>query len=223
MKQSQPPAARRTRVSKSPRATRSPVQNGPLPVKSMDRAASAFKNFSMSAFPKGSKPAGYVDIADSPAAVHSAQKQIITEELNRLRSVDVPDGGITLALSESAVRKLLPSLNAKASTVELSDVLKVIDQHMRGTEFYANGNPVLNRISLRSRVRELIAAMKPESTAVPQENEAMTDGQAEEAKAAAAPQKAKTASRQRQAKTAPRANSRQQKVPAAGRQQGARK
>ncbi len=188
----------------------------------MDRADSVFKNFSVSGFPKGSKPASYVDPADGPAAVHSAQRRIMTQQLNRLSAMDSPDGGgMTLALPESAVEKLLPSLNAKASTIELSDVLNIIAQHMRGTEFYANGNPVLNRLALRSRARELIAAMKQEATAAPQP---------QEGKAAPQPQKAKAAaSRQRQAKAPPRleeakaAASRQRQAKAAPRQRGARK
>lgn len=84
----------------------------------------------------------------------------MTQQLNRLSAMDAPDGGMTLALPESEVERLLPSLNAKAATIELSDVLNIIAQHMRGIEFYANGNPVLNRLALRSRARELISAIK---------------------------------------------------------------
>jgi hypothetical protein len=167
----------------------------------MDRADSVFKNFSVSGFPKGSKPASYVDPADGPAAVHSAQRRIMTQQLNRLSAMDAPDGGMTLALPESEVEKLLPSLNAKASTIELSDVLNIIAQHMRGTEFYANGNPVLNRLALRSRARELIAAINQEATAAPpQQHEAKAAPQPQEAKAAPPPQKAKAAPRQQGAR-----------------------
>jgi hypothetical protein len=130
----------------------------------MDKADAAFKNFSASGFPKGTRPAGYVDLADGPAAVHSAQKRVMKEQLNRLKAMDAPDVGMTLALPESEVAKLLPSLNTKAATIELSDVVNVIAQHMRGTEFYANGNPVLNRLALQSRARELIAVINHEAT-----------------------------------------------------------
>jgi hypothetical protein len=196
VEQSQPPpAARRTRASRAPQAARSEALNGSLPAKSMDRADSAFENFSMSGFPKGSKPASYIDSADGPVAVHSAQRRIMSQQLNRLRATDTSDGGMTLALPESEVEKLLPSLNTKASTIELSDVLNFIAQHMRGTEFYANGNPVLNRLALRSRAQELIAAMKQEATADPPPHEA---------KAAPQTQRAKAAPRQRGAQAAPR-------------------
>lgn len=93
----------------------------------------------------------------------------MTQQLNRLSAMDTPVGGMTLALPESEVGKLLPSLNAKASTLELSDVLKIIAQHMRGTEFYANGNPVLNRLALRSRARDLITAINQGAAAPQQE------------------------------------------------------
>jgi hypothetical protein len=161
----------------------------------MDRADAVFKNFSVSKFPKGAKPASHVDPAEGPAAVHSAQRRIMSQQLSRLRAMDAPDGGMTLALPESEVGKLLPSLNSKAATIELSDLLKIIARHMRGTEFYANGNPVLNRLALRSRARELITAINQEAIAAPQPAEG---------KAAPPPRKAKAAApRQQQAKAAP--------------------
>ena len=129
----------------------------------------------------------------------------MTQQLNQLSAMDAPDGGMTLALPESEVGKLLPSLNAKAATIELSDVLKIIAQHMRGTEFYATGNPVLNRLALRSRARELIAAINQEATAAPRQHEATAAPQPQEAKAAPPPRTAKAAApRQHQAKAAPR-------------------
>jgi hypothetical protein len=171
----------------------------------MDRADAVFKNFSVSRFPKGAKPASHVDPAQGPAAVHTAQRQIMTQQLNRLSAMDAPDGGMTLALPESEVKKLLPSLNADAATIELSDVLKIIAQHMRGTEFYANGNPVLNRLALRSRARELITAINQAATAAPSQHEAKAPPQPEEGKAAPPSPKAKAAAPpQHQAKAAPR-------------------
>jgi hypothetical protein len=118
----------------------------------------------------------------------------MTQQLNRLRAMDAPDGGMTLALPESEVEKLLPSLNPKTATIELSDLMKIIAQHMRGTEFYANGNPVLNRLALRSRARELITAINQEAVAAPQPAEV---------KAAPQPAEVKVAAPQRQAKAAP--------------------
>jgi hypothetical protein len=130
---------------------------------SMDRADSVFENFSLSEFSRGSKPASHVEAADGPAAVHSAQRQMMTRQLDRLSAVRTPGGGITLALPESEVATLLPTLNATNGTVELIDVLNIIEQNMRGTEFYATGDPVLNRLALQRRATELIAALKDEA------------------------------------------------------------
>jgi hypothetical protein len=160
MKQSEPSAARNPRVSKSRSKPRTPAPAKSLPAKSKDDAETAFKDFSVSRFAKGTQPAGYVDPADGPTAVHSAQRRIITQHLNQLSAPDAPDGGMTLALPAAEIEKLLPSLNAEAATIDLTDVLNVIDQHMRGTEFYASGNPVLNRVSLQAQARALIAAMR---------------------------------------------------------------
>jgi hypothetical protein len=167
----------RTRSSKPPKATSTPVPDGSLPAKSIDSADAAFKNFSLSKFPNGAKSASYVDSTDDPAVVQSAQRRIITQQLNRLNTVGSPGRGISLALPKSVVEALLPSLKEEASTIELSDVLKVIVQHMRGTELYANGNPVLNRLALRSRARELVAAIARQSAAEPHEAETAPDPQ----------------------------------------------
>jgi hypothetical protein len=160
MEQSQPPAARKPRVSKSRPKPRTPAPAKPWPVKSKDKAEDVFKDFSLSGFAKDAKPASYVNPADGPAAAHVAQRRIITEHLNRLSAQETPSGGMTLALPAAEIEKLLPSLNAKAATIDLGDVLNVIGQQMRGTEFYAAGNPVLNRVALQARARALITAMR---------------------------------------------------------------
>jgi hypothetical protein len=128
----------------------------------MDRADAVFENFSVSGFSSGSKPASYVEAADGPAAVHAAQRRMMTQQLDRLGAVGTSSRGITLALPESDVAALVPSLNANNGTVELTDVLNIIAKYMGGTEFYATGDPVLNRLALQTRAAELIAAFKEE-------------------------------------------------------------
>jgi len=129
----------------------------------MDRADSVFENFSVSGFSRGFKPASYVEAADGPAAVRSAHRRMMTQQLHRLSAAGIHGGGITVALPESDIATLLPSLNANNGTVELNDVLNVIAQLMRGAEFYATGDPVLNRLALQRRATELIAALKEEA------------------------------------------------------------
>jgi hypothetical protein len=59
-----------------------------------------------------------------------------------------------------SIRKLLPSLDENSATVELGDVLNVIGRQLKGTEFYANGNPVVARLALQERTRQLIAILQ---------------------------------------------------------------
>lgn len=150
-------------VPEPSQATPSPALSGSLPSTSMDRADSVFENFSVSGFSRGSKPASYVEAADGPAAVRSAQRRMMTQQLDRLSAVGTPGEGITLAVPESEVTTLLPSLDATNGTVELTDVLNIVAQYMRGTEFYATGHPVLNRLAVQRRATELIAALKDEA------------------------------------------------------------
>jgi hypothetical protein len=128
----------------------------------MDRADAVFANFSASGFSSGSRPASYVEAADGPAAVHSAQRRMIAQQLDQLGAVGTASRGITLALPESDVATLVPSLNANNGTVELTDVLNVIAKYMGGTEFYATGHPVMNRLTLQTHAAELMASFKDE-------------------------------------------------------------
>jgi hypothetical protein len=143
-------------------ATTSPTLSGSLSSASMDRADSVFENFSVSGFSRGSRPASYVEAGDGPAAVHAVQRRMMTRQLDRLGAVGTSGAGITLALPESDVATLVPSLNANNGTVELTDVLNIIARYMRGTEFYATGHPVLSRLDLQTRAAELVAAFKEE-------------------------------------------------------------
>src|SRR6266516_5664670 len=132
------------------------------PPKSFAKALSVFKKFSLSKFPGKSAPSNYVPSKKNPAAV---QRKLIEHQLQKLRKTDTPNRGMTLALPRETIKKLLPSFNAKAATINLKDVMKLTAKNMRGTEFYANGNPTLNRLALRSRAQEIIAAIKQRSTA----------------------------------------------------------
>jgi hypothetical protein len=124
---------------------------------------SVFKNFSLSKFPE-KLPSNYVHSGKNPAAV---QRKLIEHQLHKLRKTDMPNRGMTLALPRATteMQKLLPSFNAKRATVDLKDVMKLITKNMRGTEFYAHGNPTLNRLALQSRVQEIMAAVKQQSKA----------------------------------------------------------
>jgi hypothetical protein len=162
MQQTEPDDAGQARAPRSRSKKRASEPARSSPAKSRDKAEAAFRDFSMSRFASGARPASYVDPADGPAAVHSAQRRIITQHLDELGgggAAGPAAGGMTLALPPAQIGKLLPSLDADAATIDLTDVLNVIGQHLRGTEFFASGNPVLNRIALQARARQLIALL----------------------------------------------------------------
>ena len=175
MSQTQPPAtAKQTHFWQPAEATPSNHPDESLSVRSLDRAESAFRAFSLSRFPKGAKPAHYVDGADAPTA-HALHREVITQQLNRLSAKDVHNPGLTVALPRSAVAKLLPSLDEGAATLALDDVLRVVGQYLRGTELYADGNPVLNRLALQARAQELVAAVAQLAIPQPQEHKSALD------------------------------------------------
>ncbi len=156
------------------RATKIPALHAkqPLPAKSLAKADKVFENFSLSKFPKRSTPPNYV-VGDkhktSPAAhrvpsaqeVQHCQRKLIEQHLKKLRKMDSPNRGMALSLSRSDMNAFFPSYNEKKRTLELSDVMKLISRNVRGTEFYAKGNPVLNRLALKAQVQQIMAGGNP--------------------------------------------------------------
>jgi hypothetical protein len=69
-----------------------------------------------------------------------------------------------VALPDAVIAELLPSFNVAAGTVDLTELLGVLRQRMQGTDFYASGNPTLNRVvqdfALLSQVQAYIKAIK---------------------------------------------------------------
>jgi hypothetical protein len=138
----------------------------PLPAKSVQKAATAFKNFSLSRFAKASTPSNYVPAANAkvPSAVAAVQRKAIVANVATL-AAKAPNGpGLGLALPSAQMASLLPSLDAAAGTVDTTELLGVLRQRMPGTELYASGNPTLNRVvqdsQLLSQVQARIAAIK---------------------------------------------------------------
>jgi hypothetical protein len=143
-----------------------PRPNRPLPVKSVQHAAKAFKNFSLSRFPKGETPSNYVLHAQAkvPSAVNAVQRKAMAQQVDSLAARPLANPGITVALPDAVIAELLPSFNAAAGTVDLTELLGVLRIRMQGTDFYASGNPTLNRVvqdsALLSQVQAYINAIK---------------------------------------------------------------
>jgi hypothetical protein len=137
--------------------TSSRVLKRPLPAASVAKAKKAFKSFSLSKFAGSGMPSNYVAAGQSPTDV---QRQMIAQHIENLNDVDSPARGITIALPDDVIKKLLPSFNVKARTIDLDDVIGLIQQNMKGTEFYANGNPTLNRLAIQTEAQQIVDNIK---------------------------------------------------------------
>ncbi len=154
----------RTKASASDhqRTPSAAILKRPLPRASVEKAHKIFKSFSLSRFAKGSLPPNHVGEGKHPAAVQAVQRKIISQQIKTFNDSEATNQGMTLALPAGEIKNLLPSYSEKAGTVELSDVLTLLMKKMKGTEFYSNGNPTLNRLALQLQVDKIIQSVKQE-------------------------------------------------------------
>src|SRR5262249_47316882 len=88
------------------------------------------------------------------------QRLLIQQHLSNLENANDVSHAMTISLPTASLKKLLPSLDEKTRTIDLSDVLQLISQNSRGTEFYANGKATLNRLAVQANVQEIISSIK---------------------------------------------------------------
>src|SRR5215813_78681 len=131
----------------------------PLPPDSVEKAKKAFENFSLSKFARKSLPANHVGEGKDPSAVHSVQRDFISQQIKILNDSYAPNQGMTIALPTETMKKLFPSYDEEGRTVELDNLLSVMTKRMSGTEFYYKGNPTLNRLALQSKVDQIIRSV----------------------------------------------------------------
>jgi|SRR5579859_2007938 len=129
----------------------------PIPAKSITAAKNVFAKFSLSKFAGNRTPSNYVLVGQSPTVT---QRRIISQYTTGLNNGDASTRAMTIALPEATIKQLLPSYDAKAGTIDLGEVMRLIQQNMRGTEFYAKGNPTLNRLAIQSQVQQIIDTVK---------------------------------------------------------------
>ncbi len=159
-------AVRRALPLKSPSPSPTLRVKRPLPAKSVQKAADAFKKFSLSRFPQNATPANYVPTAQAktPSAVAAVQRKSVTTQIAALAANPPRTLGMSVALTPTNVAQLLPSLNARTGTVGLAELLAALQQNLRGKQFYATGNPTLNRVvqnfTLLSQVQAYMSALK---------------------------------------------------------------
>jgi hypothetical protein len=128
-----------------------------VPAASIVKAKQAFKNFSLSKFAGNGTPSNYVAAGQNVA---QAQRRIISRHIESQNVAASAVRGITIAFPEALLKKLLPSFDPKARTIDLGEVIKLIEQNMRGTEFYCNGDPTLKRLAIQSQVQQIIDNVK---------------------------------------------------------------
>ncbi len=153
----EPPKLPKPSASARPKASPPPALKRPLPAASVARAKKAFKGFSLSRFARDATPSNYVAPGQSPAEV---QRQVISKHIDKLKTADGAQRSMTIALPVATIKQLLPSFDTKAGTVDLKDVLSLIQNNMGGTEFYAHGNPTLNRLTVQAQVQQIIDSIK---------------------------------------------------------------
>jgi len=159
-------SAARALPPKSPSPSPTLRVKRPLPAKSVQKAADAFKKFSLSRFAQSPTPANYVPTAQAkrPSAVVAVQRTSVTTQMASLAANPPRTLGMSVALTPTSLAQLLPSLDAKTGTVGLAELLAVLQQNLRGKQFYATGNPTLNLVvqnfTLLSQVRAYMSALK---------------------------------------------------------------
>jgi hypothetical protein len=144
----------------------------PAHLKSAQKAARAFENFSLSKFAKDKVPENYVDPqkANDPKAVQDVQRELIRRQLRTLPDTDTQNSGVTIAFPVAKleqVKKALPGIGEHGGEVKLDDLLTYLRGRMNGTTFYSRGNPTMKRLTAemqaRSQARAIIERVKKRS------------------------------------------------------------
>jgi len=138
----------------------SPRLKSGISAKSMERAKSVFSKFTLSRFAGKEAPPHYVTRTRSLPDVH---KHIISKAIDMFESSPT-NRAMTIALPEADMKKLLPSFDSAAGTVQLADVLQLVEPRIRGREFFATGNPTLNRLSVEASAQQIFNAFKKDVT-----------------------------------------------------------
>lgn len=138
-------------------------------LKSVQKAAKAFENFSLSKFAKGKVPENYIDPrkVNDAKAVQDAQRELISRQLRKLPDTDTRNSGVAITFPVAKleeVKKALPGMSEHGGEVKLDDLLTYLRGRMNGTTFYSRGNPVMKRLTAamqaRSRARAIIERVK---------------------------------------------------------------
>src|SRR5260370_24064894 len=152
----QPNASSAMPSGKSTVSTVTPGRTLGTPIKSIAKAKVAFRNFNLSKFASTSTPPTYVASGENAA---TAQIRVISQNIDNLSAVETSNRAMTVALTSADIAQL-PSFDPQKGTVDLSDRMTWIQKSKSGTEFYARGNPILNRLSVQLAADQIISDIK---------------------------------------------------------------
>jgi hypothetical protein len=165
------PTANRSAAATSMAAKLKPTSGltSPAHLKSAQKAAKAFENFSLSKFARGKIPENYIDTrkvndpkAVQPKTVQEVQKALISRQLRKLPDTDTQNSGVTLTFPLAKldeVKKVLPGMDQHGGKVKLDDLLIYLRGRMNGTTFYSRDNPMMKRLTAEVQARSQARAM----------------------------------------------------------------
>lgn len=126
-----------------------------IPAASLSRAKAAFKNFTLSKFANGA--AAPINVVQPGQDLSSVQGRT---HANHLKTLDASGRRLRVTLSDSDLKKFLPSFNrGLTTTVNLDDLMTLIQTNMRGSEFYCTGHPTLASLDVQAKADQLITAV----------------------------------------------------------------
>jgi hypothetical protein len=141
----------------------------PAHLKSVQKAAKAFENFSLSKFATNKIPENYVHprkVRD-PKTIQDVQRELISRQLRNLPDKDTLNSGMAITLPVAnleEVKKALPGISEHGGQIELDDLLTYLRRRMNGTTFYSRGNLAIKRLTAgmqaRSQARAIIERVK---------------------------------------------------------------
>jgi hypothetical protein len=160
-----------------PKPPATPLRRPPSP-DSIQKAKDVFEQFSLSKFAKNSLPDNYIHVEKKAASLHSAdhvqhvqefQRKRVEQHLHKLAKTAEHDArkggpaalaGITVALPKKNAKAFLRSYDHDKRTVNLGELIGLIERHAAGTAFYAKGHPTLNRLALRAKAQKFMANLR---------------------------------------------------------------
>jgi hypothetical protein len=122
----------------------------------VDRAASAFANFSLSRFTPETLPENFVRDAD-PTSVLAKQRTRFAKEVDSLDAANAQNSGMRLTVRASdreSLARALPGLGSDSGQIELADLLTLLKKNLAGTDFRSVGNQALRPLTAAQEMQD---------------------------------------------------------------------